>query len=46
VNLAKDFHTVCDTDFPATQIAEFVTKQNSMAPTILNNRVQGIDFAM
>lgn len=45
MNLAKDFHTVCETDFPAIQIADFVTKQN-MGPTIISNRVQGIDFAM
>ncbi len=45
VHLAKDFHMVCDNDFPADQLAEHVTKQNSN-PSIINTRVQMIDSTL
>ena len=45
IHLAKDFHMVCDNDFPAQQLADCVTKQN-MNPSILNTRVQMIDSTM
>jgi hypothetical protein len=45
VHLAKDFHMVCDNDFPADQLADHVTKQN-MNPSIINTRVQMIDSTM
>ena len=45
IHLAKDFHMVCDNDFPAQQLADAVTKQN-MNPSIVNTRVNMIDSTM
>jgi hypothetical protein len=42
VHLARDFHMVCETDFPATQVADHVTKQ-TMNPLLLQNRVNMVD---
>ncbi len=45
VHLAKDFHMVCDNDFPAAQLADHVTKQN-MNASIVHTRVQMIDSTL
>lgn len=45
IHLARDFHMVCDNDFPAQQLADCVTKQN-MSASVLNSRVNMIDSTM
>jgi transcription factor AP-2 len=45
VHLAKDFHMVCDNDFPAAQLAEHVTKQN-MNAAVVHNRIQMVDSTL
>lgn len=45
VHLARDFHMVCDADFPAPQLAEHITKQN-MNSSILHTRIQMIDSTL
>lgn len=45
VHLARDFHSVCETDFPATQVADHVTKQ-TMNPLLLPNRVNMVDSTL
>ncbi|CAF0750906.1 unnamed protein product [Brachionus calyciflorus] len=45
VHLAKDFHMVCDNDFPAAQLAEHVAKQN-MNSSIVNTRIQMVDSTL
>jgi hypothetical protein len=45
VHLAKDFHMVCDNDFPAAQLADHVTKQN-MNASILHTRMQMVDSTL
>jgi hypothetical protein len=46
VHLAKDFHMVCDNDFPASQLAEHVTKQNMNNSNVIHARVQMIDSTL
>lgn len=46
VHLAKDFHMVCDNDFPASQLAEHVTKQNMSSSNMIHTRVQMIDSTL
>jgi hypothetical protein len=45
VHLAKDFHMVCDNDFPAAQLADHVTKQN-MNTSIIHTRMQMVDSTL
>lgn len=43
--MAKDFHMVCDNDFPASQLAEHVTKQN-MNSSIVHTRIQMVESTL
>lgn len=43
--MAKDFHMVCDNDFPASQLADHVTKQN-MNSSIVHTRIQMVDSTL
>ncbi len=45
VHLAKDFNMVCDSDFPATQLADYVTKQN-MSSSGSQSRLTMVDSAL
>lgn len=45
VHLAKDFNMVCDSDFPAVQLADYVTKQN-MSSSVLQSRFHMVDSAL
>ena len=45
VHLAKDFQMVCDNDFPATQLADHVTRQN-IQPAVVPTRMHMIDATL
>ena len=45
VHLAKDFNMVCESDFPATQLADYV-KQNMMHSSGTNSRLNMVDSAL
>lgn len=50
IHLARDFHAVCDNDFPAQQLADSVTKSQQVAAAgsaaLLNNRIGMIDSTL
>lgn len=50
IHLARDFHAVCDNDFPAQQLADSVTKSQALAaggsPAQLNNRIGMIESTL
>jgi hypothetical protein len=49
VHLARDFHMVCDNDFPAAQLADHVAKQNSAtstSPILMHNRIQMVESTL
>jgi hypothetical protein len=37
---------VCESDFPATQLADYVTKQNMMHSSGTNSRLNMVDSAL
>ena len=46
VHLAKDFNMVCESDFPASQLADYATKQNMMHSGGANSRLNMVDSAL
>ena len=45
VHLARDFHMLCDNDFPAQQLADAVAKQ-SVSPASVSSRIHMIDSTL
>jgi hypothetical protein len=46
IHLARDFHAVCDNDFPAQQLADSVTKTHSQNAAQLNSRIGMIESTL